>query len=97
MQHISSAIVITLWIILLFVPGSLHARDESFVAKLNNVDAVQAVALANTWRWSDKNITIYVNDQEITFKFPDGQVKKIPMPEDKMLVAVAPYLTKTHT
>jgi len=32
------------------------------------------------------------------FKSSDDKViKKIPLPEDKMLVAVAPYINRTHT
>lgn len=86
-----------MYTIFLFLPNALQADYKSFMAELKNVDAIQAVAIANTWRWSNKDITIYVNAQEIVFKFPDGQVKNIPMPENKMFVAVAPYHTKTHT
>jgi hypothetical protein len=32
----------------------------------------------------------------VVFEFPNGRVKKIPLPEEKMLVAVAPYVNKTH-
>ena len=45
----------------------------------------------------DKRESSHVNSKEIVFKFPDGQVKTIPMPVNKMLIAVAPYITKTHT
>ena len=34
--------------------------------------------------------------REVVFEFPKGRVKKIPLPEEKMLVAVAPYVNKTH-
>lgn len=97
MKYIKPTVIITLLIFSLFLPNTLQADYKSFMAKLKNVDAIQAVAFANQWRWTNKNITIYVNAQEIVFTFPDGQVKKIPMPENKMLVAVAPYISKTHT
>ena len=97
MKYIKPTVIITLLIFSLFLPNTVQADYKSFMAELKNVDAIQAVALANQWRWTNKNIAIYVNAQEIVFKFPDGQVKKIPMPENKMLVAVAPYITKTHT
>ena len=97
MKYITPTVIIILWIISLFSPNTLQASYNSLRVELENVDAIQAVALANKWRWTNKNITIYVNAQEIVFKFPDGQVKTIPMPENKMLVAVAPYITKTHT
>ena len=97
MKYKIPIVIITLCISSFFLPNALHAAYESFMAQLKNVDAIQAVALANKWRWTDKNITIYADAQEIVFKFPDGQVRRIPMPKDKMLVAVAPYITKTHT
>jgi len=63
---------------------------------LNNVDAVQAMAIANDWNWSKKEIKSFVTPQEVVFKFSKDKVKKIPLPEDKMLVAVAPYINRTH-
>ena len=97
MKYITPSFIFTFWIILLFSPDALKADQKSLMAELANVDAVQAVALANQWRWTDRKITTYVDAQKIVFKFPGGQVKTIPMPENKMLVAVAPYITKTHT
>jgi hypothetical protein len=67
------------------------------MAELEKANATEAVAIANKWRWTNKEIKVYVDAQEIVFKFPDGQTKKIPMPKDKMLVAVAPYIKNTHT
>jgi len=70
-----------------------QAVDE---AVLEKADAVQAVAIANQWKWVKKEIKSYVDSREVVFKFPDGRVKKFPLPEDKMLVAVAPYIRRTH-
>ena len=97
MKYITPTVIITLWIISLCSPNALQAGHKSLMAELENVNAIQAAALANKWRWTNKNIKIYANSKEIVFKFPDGQLKTIPMPLDKMLVAVAPYVTKTHT
>jgi len=96
MKTATSFAIITLWIISLFSPGHLQADQKSLMAELENVDAVQAVALANQWRWTNRNIRINADALKIDFKFPDGQVKTVPMPADKMLVAVAPYIRKTH-
>lgn len=97
MKYKIPTIIIMLGIFFLFLPGVLQADYKSFMAELKNADAVQAVALANQWKWTNKDITSYVDAQEIVFKFPDGQVKKIPLPVDKMFVAVAPFITRTHT
>jgi len=97
MKNITRSVSFILWIILLFSPGILQADQKSLMAELENIDAIQAVALANQWRWTNRDITISVDARKIVFKFPDGQVKAIPMPADKMLVAVAPFIRKTHT
>ena len=98
MKLMTLTVIITLGgLITLFSPDGLQADQKALMAELENMDAIQAVALANKWRWTNKDIKSYVNSKEIVFKFPDGQVKTIPMPVNKMLVAVAPYITKTHT
>ena len=74
------------------------SKADPDVARLNNVDAVQAVAIANEWNYSRKDITSYVTPREVVFKSSNDKViKKIPLPEDKMMVAVAPYINTTHT
>ena len=65
-------------------------------ATLKNVDAVQAMAIANQWKWSKKKIKTYVTPSEVVFKFSDEKVIQIPLPEEKMVVAVAPYIRRTH-
>ncbi|MBW1855053.1 MAG: hypothetical protein JRJ00_10305 [Deltaproteobacteria bacterium] len=63
---------------------------------LKNVDAVQAMAIANDWNWSKKEIKSYVTTREVVFELSEKKVKKIPLPEDKMLVAIAPFINRTH-
>lgn len=63
---------------------------------LNNIDAVQAMAIANDWNWTKKDIKSFVTPREVVFEFSKGKEKRIPLPEDKMLVAVAPYIERTH-
>jgi len=94
---ILSVITISLWMISVFLPDAIHADQKSLMSELEKANAAEAVALANQWRWTHKHIKAYVDAQEIVFIFPDGQAKKIPMPGDKMLVAVAPYINHTHT
>ena len=64
---------------------------------LRSVDAKGALILANQWKWSKKEIQTYVNGTEAGFRFPDRKVVKIPLPADKMVVAIAPYVKRTHT
>lgn len=80
-----------------FFPAFAFQSDEKFGEDaLQNIDAVKAIAIANQWKWSKKEVKTYVNSSEVVFKFPDGKVKRFPLPKDKMVVAVAPYLRKTH-
>jgi len=65
-------------------------------ARLNNADAVQAMAIANQWKWSRKKVKSRVTSREVVFEFPDGKVKRVALPENSMVVAVAPYITRTH-
>ena len=90
--------ILFLGISCLFPACTTQSNDKSDEARLNNIDAVQAIAIANEWNYSKKEITSYVTPREVVFKSSDDKViKKIPLPEDKMLVAVAPYISRTHT
>ena len=76
---------------------SACSNENPDAAKLKNVDAVQAIAIANDWNYSKKEITSYVTPREVEFKSADDKaIKKIPLPEDKKMVAVAPYINRTH-
>ncbi|MBA4422911.1 MAG: hypothetical protein C0390_07370 [Syntrophus sp. (in: bacteria)] len=92
-----------LWFILLlgiisaFLANNLQSGEKSDEYVLENVDALQAIAIANQWKWSNKEIKSSVNSREVVFQFPGGKVKKIPLPEGKMVVALAPYIKGTHT
>jgi hypothetical protein len=63
---------------------------------LNGLSAKEAVSLANEWALSGNGVTSFVTTESVNFSFPDGQEVSIPLPEDKFLVAVAPYVRKTH-
>jgi len=76
-----------------------HASQDSkkpAETDLEKMDAVEAMAIANEWKWSRKDVKSSVTAREVVFKFSDGTVKKIPLPQEKMLVAVAPYVRNTH-
>ncbi len=78
-------------------PAYASQGDEKSVEViLNNVDATQAMAIANQWKWSNKKVKSHVTPREVVFKLSNGTVKRIPLPEERMLVAVAPYIKRTH-
>ena len=84
------------------VPLTANANNlKAYEEMVENIDAVQAMAFANQWKWTQESITTHVTPKEVVFEFPsntspNGTIKKVALPEDKMVVAIAPYLTYTH-
>lgn len=90
--------LIILGVIISALPGyAIQGEGKSDEALLERVEAIQALAIANQWKWSKKEIKSYVNSREVVFQFPGGKVKNIPLPKEKMVVALAPYIKGTHT
>ena len=91
-----------LGLILIFGTISAFQADASQDSKkpaeidFEKIDAVEAMAIANAWKWSRKDIKSSVTAREVIFKFSDGKQKKIALPQEKMIVAVAPYIRRTH-
>ena len=96
MRFFITTIIIILWVIILAPAYGQQSDEKSLETILENVDAIQAMEIANQWKWSQKRIKSYVTARNVVFKFPDGKVRKIPLPNDKFLVAVAPYINRTH-
>ena len=96
MKSLLLSFILLIGISMPFPAYSLEGDGKQAEAKLNNIDAIQAMAIANQWKWSKKNIKSYVTPLEVVFKFSNGKIKRIPLPEEKMLVAVAPYVNRTH-
>ena len=92
--HISLGLLLGL--ILLFSVTGCGPDKNSPEYILKNADATQAMEIANEWKWSKKAIKSYVTAREVVFELPEKKVKKVPLPEDKMLVAIAPYINRTH-
>jgi hypothetical protein len=93
MKPIVLSFILFLGISWLFPACTAQSSDE---ARLNNVDAIQAMAIANEWNWSKKEIKSFVTPREVVFEFSKDKVKRIPLPSEKMLVAVAPFINRTH-
>ena len=43
-----------------------------------------------------REIKSHVTPREVVFEFPGGKAKRVALPENRMVVAVAPYITRTH-
>jgi hypothetical protein len=97
MKSLSIFIAFLLGSLVLCQAGVAQAARKSDEAVLENIDAMQAVEIANEWKWTKKDVTTSIDSREVIFEFPDGKVKRIALPEDKMYIAIAPYIEKTHT
>ncbi|UCE52775.1 MAG: hypothetical protein JSV31_26560 [Desulfobacterales bacterium] len=82
--------------ILLMSSSALAYAEILWRQKLENVNAMEAIAIANEWKWSRKDVKTSITAREVVFEFSDKTVKRIPLPQEKMLVAVAPYIRRTH-
>ena len=85
--------VIFLGIILSTLGGCTESPLEK---KLDGLNARQALAIANQWFQEKQPVKSFINAREIVFEFQDGKVRRIALPGDEMMVAIAPYIQKTH-
>ena len=65
---------------------------------LEGLSPEAVLALADTWgtEYESSKVTIWTTSREFHFEFPDGSKTVIAMPDDRMVVSVAPYIMKTH-
>lgn len=95
MNKLKNVLIILLFIVM--APFSAVANDLKDDEKMiEGVDAYQALSIANQWKWTHQNIKSYVTPKEVVFEFPGNRIKKVALPEDQMVVAIAPYLSYTH-
>ena len=73
------------------------SNDKQLKEKLTGIDGKTAMKIANKWRMDKIDIVTFVTPEKVNFKFKDGQVISIPLPDDAMMVSIAPYIDKTHT
>jgi len=97
MKSLSIFIAFLLGSLVLSPAGVAQAAGKSEEAVLENIDAMQAIEIANEWKWTKKDVKTSIDSREVVFEFPDGKVKRIALPKDKMYIAIAPYIEKTHT
>ena len=65
-------------------------------AELKDLDFMEALAVANAWGRGEKGVTSFVDQRKISFEFSGGESVTVPLPLDKMVVAIAPFIEDTH-
>jgi len=71
-------------------------NESALINQLQGLNAQQALALANQWHWEKQPVRTHVNSKEVVFQFESGKVINFALPKDEMMVAVAPFINRTH-
>jgi len=79
-------------------PTSINkSNDKQLKEKLKGIDGKTAMAIANKWHMDKIDVVTFVTPEKVNFKFKDGETISILLPNDTMMVSIAPYINKTHT
>src|SRR5664280_1154051 len=79
-------------------PTSINkSNDKQLKEKLKGIDGKTAMAIANKWHMDKIDVVTFVTPEKVNFKFKDGETISILLPDDTMMVSIAPYINKTHT
>lgn len=65
-------------------------------SSLEGLDVRSALKLANQWKLTNPEVTSFITPRHLQFKFRNGQEVNFSLPEDQMVIAIAPYITYTH-
>jgi hypothetical protein len=71
-------------------------NESALINQLQGLNAQQALALANQWHWEKQPVKTHINSKEVVFQFESGKVINVALPKDEMMVAVAPFINRTH-
>lgn len=71
-------------------------QDQRIQDQLKGVSAKKAMILANKWRLEKIRVISFVTPDAVNFKFRDGKTVIIPLPDEEMIVSIAPYIKYTH-
>jgi len=64
---------------------------------LKGLNSREAINIVNNLRLSNASFKAVVTIEEETFKFSKGETVSIALPEDRTVIAIAPYVSKTHS
>ena len=87
----------TLLSVVFLTTASYSMGESNLIEQLNGVDAYKALALANQWHLEKQPVKSHITTDEVVFQFESGTTKTIALPNEKVMIAVAPYIKNTHT
>lgn len=78
------------------VQAASPAKSTISPTVLDNLNVREALVLANKWKTSNPEVTSFIEPDKLTFEFANKKTVEISLPEGSMMVALAPYVNKTH-
>jgi hypothetical protein len=75
---------------------AVSGQDQQLINELKSKNGKQAMELANQWRQKNIDVTTFVTPDAVHFIFKDGTKINVPLPDDEMVVSIAPYINSTH-
>jgi len=69
---------------------------EPHIELIEQTTARDALVLANKMRVSNPDVRSVLKADAVTFVFSEGHEVSVPLPDDTMAIAVAPYIVDTH-
>ena len=78
--------------------ASISASSSPSPQMLDGLAPEAVMALTNAWgmKYAENKVAIWTTSREFHFEFPDGRKIAITLPADRMVVSIAPYITRTH-
>ena len=76
--------------------AAFSMNETPLMNQLEGLNARQALALANQWYSEKQPVKTHITSKEVVFEFDNGKVKRIALPDEEMMVAVAPFIKRTH-
>lgn len=75
---------------------NVQDKDQHLMNKLQGINGIQAMDIANSWRKKNIDVVTFVTPVAVHFQFKNGKTVSVPLPDDEMVVSIAPYIHKTH-
>ncbi|MFA5180543.1 MAG: CueP family metal-binding protein [Syntrophales bacterium] len=95
-KNIIATIVMSIFILYSQIAFAQHGQDQQLRDELKGIDAKKAMKIAYKWRSENIDVKTFVTPDAVNFQFKDGKTVAVPLPDDLMIVSIAPYVNKTH-
>jgi hypothetical protein len=95
--HITAAGLALTVLVVTGCGGAAPVPTDDEIEQIQQLSAAEALALANEWRTTRPTVTTTLRADSVDFLIPDVGEASVQLPVDTMVLAVAPYVTTTHS